>query len=65
MSRNLDFDQHPALPESARLLGYNRDVGFFLSDTLGLVFVVQGDVVWTLRAKPRREDDPELERSQA
>ena len=62
MSRNPD--QHPSLPESARLLGYNRDVGFFLSDALGLVFVVQGNVVWTLRAKPRPEGeaDPELDR---
>ena len=63
MSRHLSlFDQHPSLPDSAKLLGYNRDVGFFFSHTLGLVFVVQGDVVWTLQAKPRRDRDPELER---
>jgi hypothetical protein len=38
----------PQLPEDARLLGYNRDVGFFLSELLGLVYVVQSGVVWAL-----------------
>lgn len=62
MNQNLiDHDWHPSIPRSAKLLGYNRDVGFFLSDALGLVFVVQGDVVWTLRAKPR-EPEPGLDR---
>ena len=44
------------LPEDARFLGYNRDVGFFRSESRGLVFVVQGDVIWALPAIAKKDD---------
>ena len=40
------------LPGDARLLGYNRDVGFFLSEALDLVYVQQGGTVWTFPRLP-------------
>ena len=51
----------PRLPEDAHLLGYNRDVGFFLSESAGLVYVVQGGVIWAFPrvAGPPREESTE------
>ena len=54
-----EFNGAPRLPEDARLLGYNRDVGFFLSESAGLVYVVQGGLVW---AFPRLAGPPGEER---
>ena len=46
MGKQTETVRVPRLPEDAQLLGYNRDVGFFLSELLGLVYVVQSGLVW-------------------
>lgn len=48
-------DRQLKLPEDAKLLGYNRDVGFFRSEREGLVFIIQGDVIWVLPSLAGKE----------
>ena len=53
MSRKMKKHEWSTLPEDAELLGYNRNVGFFRSPSLQLVFVVQGDTILALPVVPR------------